>query len=168
MKRRLVIARALVNDPELLVLDEPTTGLDPQARLLVWETLLRLRRSGITVVLTSHYMEEAARLCDRIMIMDQGAVHAEGTPRALIERFAAPDVLEIHATDSRAVESAALDGLVRRREQHSDTVYLYNADNRLLLQRLTRAGVELRSHVARAATLEDVFLNITGRELSDA
>ena len=168
MKRRLVIARALVNDPELLVLDEPTTGLDPQARLLVWETLLRLRRSGITVVLTSHYMEEAARLCDRIMIMDQGAVHAEGTPRALIERFAAPDVLEIHATDSRAVESAALDGLVRRREQHGDTVYLYNADNRLLLQRLTRAGVELRSHVARAATLEDVFLNITGRELSDA
>ena len=166
MKHRLAIARGLVNDPEMMVLDEPTTGLDPQARLLMWQLLLGLRERGITLILTTHYMEEASRLCDRLVIMDEGKILAEGTPRSLIEHFAAPDVLEIIGGDSAAA-SLRLDGLVRRRERHGDIVYLYNEDNRTLLRRLAEAGVEVPQHVARQATLEDVFLNLTGRELTE-
>lgn len=167
MKRRLMIARALVNDPELLILDEPTTGLDPQGRLLVWEKLLSLRERGITLVLTTHYMEEAARLCDRLAIMDEGRIHAEGTTAELIRRFAAPDVLEIIGRDAHLPASSAVDGLVRRREHHGEVVYLYNDDNRILLHRLAEVGAEPARHVARPSTLEDVFLNITGRELNE-
>ena len=166
MKRRLAIARALVNDPEMLVLDEPTTGLDPQARLAVWEQLLDFRQRGITLVLTSHYMEEAARLCDRLVIMDEGKILAEGSPRELVERYAAADVLELLGVDLDAVR-APLDGLVRRRERHGETTYLYNDDNRVLLARLAQLGIEAPRHVARPATLEDVFLNLTGRELTE-
>jgi lipooligosaccharide transport system ATP-binding protein len=166
MKRRLSIARALVNDPEMLILDEPTTGLDPQARLLVWQLLLDLRSRGMTLVLTTHYMEEAARLCDRLVIMDEGRILAEGSPRALVERFAAADVLELIGVDFERVR-VPLDGIVRRREQHGETTYLYNDDNRVLLRRLAESGVETPRHVARAATLEDVFLNLTGRELAE-
>jgi lipooligosaccharide transport system ATP-binding protein len=167
MKRRLSLARGLVNDPELLILDEPTTGLDPQARLLVWEKLAGLRRSGMTLVITSHYMEEAARLCDRLVIMDEGRILTEGSPQELVRRFAAADVLEISAGELTLPDAAPLDGLVRRREQHGDTIYLYNEDNRALLRRLSELGVEPERHVARAATLEDVFLNMTGRQLSE-
>jgi lipooligosaccharide transport system ATP-binding protein len=167
MKRRLVIARALVNDPEILVLDEPTTGLDPQARLLVWEKLGALREAGLTLLLTTHYMEEAARLCNRVAIIDEGRILALGTPDALIDRFAASDVLElIDAADASALHEQ-LDGLVVRRERHGDTQYLFCADSRVLLQRLRELGFDPPRHVARRATLEDVFLNLTGRELVD-
>ncbi|HLW37583.1 MAG TPA: ABC transporter ATP-binding protein [Candidatus Eremiobacteraceae bacterium] len=165
MKRRLVIARALVNDPEMLVLDEPTTGLDPQARLLVWEKLTRYRDSGLTLLLTTHYMEEAERLCNRIAVIDEGRILAEGSPQELIRRFAGDDVLEIIGTQSELPALDQLDGLVMRREQHGDILYLYNSDNRTLLHRLAELGYEPPRHVARRATLEDVFLNITGREL---
>jgi lipooligosaccharide transport system ATP-binding protein len=166
MKHRLAIARGLVNDPEMMVLDEPTTGLDPQARLLMWQLLLGLRERGITLILTTHYMEEAARLCDRLVIMDEGKILAEGTPNQLIDRFAAPDVLEVIGVDFENVR-VPLDGLVRRRECHGETTYLYNEDNRALLRRLAEAGVDAPRHVARQATLEDVFLNLTGRELTE-
>lgn len=165
MKRRLVIARALINDPEMLVLDEPTTGLDPQARLLVWEKLTRYRDSGLTLLLTTHYMEEAERLCNRIAVIDEGRILAEGSPQELIRRFAGDDVLEIIGTQSELPAFEQLDGLVLRREQHGDILYLYNSDNRTLLHRLAELGYEPPRHVARRATLEDVFLNITGREL---
>jgi len=167
MKRRLMIARALVNDPELLILDEPTTGLDPQARLLVWEKLDRLRSEGKTLVLTSHYMEEAARLCERLVIMNEGLIVTEGAPNELIAQHAAHDVLEISGRDAAALESVTLDGVIHRRERHGDTLYLYNADNRALLRRFSELGMEPERHVARQATLEDVFLNLTGRELAE-
>ncbi|HLJ84069.1 MAG TPA: ABC transporter ATP-binding protein [Candidatus Eremiobacteraceae bacterium] len=166
MQRRLVIAKALVTDPELLILDEPTTGLDPQARLLVWETLAALKRSGLTIVLTTHYMDEAARLCDRIAIMDEGRIFALGTPAELIAAYAAPDVLEVSGADGAALAAAA-GGLLVRRERLGATDYLYTLDNGALLRALTAHGIELQRHVARPATLEDVFLNITGRELRD-
>ena len=167
MRRRLVIARALINDPELLVLDEPTTGLDPQARLSVWETLGALRERGKTLILTTHYMEEAARLCDRIAVMEEGRIFAEDSPEALVRRFAAAEVLEVTTDPARAEALAGADSLVRRRERHGDVTYLYNDDNRALLARLSAIGLEAQRHVARAATLEDVFLNITGRELGE-
>jgi lipooligosaccharide transport system ATP-binding protein len=164
MKRRLVIARALVNDPEMLVLDEPTTGLDPQARLLVWEKLMRFREAGLTLLLTTHYMEEAERLCNRIAVIEEGRILAAGSPHELIRHFAADDVLEIIGPPDK-LPLERLDGLVVRRERHGDILYLYNADNRELLHRLAELGYEPPRHVARRATLEDVFLNITGREL---
>ena len=170
MRRRLVIARALINEPELLVLDEPTTGLDPQARLMVWETLSALRRRGLTLVITTHYMEEAARLCDRIAVMEEGRIFAEDSPPNLVRRFAASDVLEVTVEGENADAFAGadgLDGLVRRRERHGDVTYLYTDDNRALLARLAEMGLDARRHVARPATLEDVFLNITGRELGE-
>lgn len=166
MKRRLAIARGLVNDPEMMVLDEPTTGLDPQARLLMWQLLLGLRERGITLILTTHYMEEAARLCDRLVIMDEGTILAAGTPGELVLRYAASDVLEVIGADFDAAR-IPLDGLVRRREQHGEITYLYNDDNRVLLHRLSELGIEAPRHVARPATLEDVFLNLTGRELTE-
>ncbi len=165
MKRRLVIARALVNDPEMLVLDEPTTGLDPQARLLVWEKLSRFRESGLTLLLTTHYMEEAARLCNRIAVIDEGKILAEGSPLELIDRFAGQDVLEVIGGDEELPDERTVAALVRRRERHGGVHYLYNSDNRVLLHRLAELGFEPKRHVARAATLEDVFLNMTGREL---
>ncbi|MBV8164624.1 MAG: ABC transporter ATP-binding protein [Candidatus Eremiobacteraeota bacterium] len=165
MKRRLVIARALVNRPDILVLDEPTTGLDPQARLLVWETLTRLINSGLTLLLTTHYMEEAARLCGRVAVIDEGRILAEAPPAQLVTQYAAEDVLEIVDADGRLPADTQLDGLVARRERHGDTVYLYNADNRVLLHRMAALGFDPPRHVARRATLEDVFLNMTGREL---
>ncbi len=167
MKRRLVIARALVNDPDILVLDEPTTGLDPQARLLVWEKLTRLLERGLTLLLTTHYMEEAARLCNRVAVIDEGRILAEGQPSQLIERFAAQDVLELVDVGGRLPDDERLDGLVLRRERHGETQYLYTADNRVLLHRLAELGFDPPRHVARQATLEDVFLNITGRGLSE-
>ncbi|MDQ6780810.1 MAG: ABC transporter ATP-binding protein, partial [Candidatus Eremiobacteraeota bacterium] len=131
MKRRLVIARALVNDPEMLVLDEPTTGLDPQARLLVWEKLMRFRNAGLTLLLTTHYMEEAERLCNRIAVIDEGRILAEGSPQQLIRQFAADDVLEIIGGAGELPAPERLNGLVLRRERHGDVDYLYNADNRV-------------------------------------
>lgn len=165
MKRRLVIARALINEPDVLVLDEPTTGLDPQARLLVWQKLTDLRAAGLTLLLTTHYMEEAARLCNRVAIIDEGKILAEGTPLELIEHFAAADVLEVIDAAERLPVDGRLDHFVVRRERHGETHYLFNADNRALLHRLSELGFDPPRHVARRATLEDVFLNLTGREL---
>jgi lipooligosaccharide transport system ATP-binding protein len=166
MQRRLVIAKALLNDPEMLVLDEPTTGLDPQARLMVWEMLSRLRAQGLTLVLTTHYMDEAARLCDRIAIMDEGRIFAEGSPRDLIAKYAARDVLEIAGGDD-VPDDGDLGTLIVRRERHGATAYLYSDDNRTLLRALAMRGIDPARHVARPATLEDVFLNITGRDLAE-
>jgi lipooligosaccharide transport system ATP-binding protein len=166
MQRRLVIAKALLNDPELLVLDEPTTGLDPQARLMVWEMLLSLRARGLTLVLTTHDMDEAARLCDRLAIMDEGRIFAEGTPYDLIAQYAARDVLELGCGDV-IPDDGGLEALIVRREHHGATAYLYNDDNRALLRALAARGIDPERHVARPATLEDVFLNITGRDLAE-
>lgn len=166
MQRRLVIAKALLNDPEMLVLDEPTTGLDPQARLMVWEMLLTLRAQGLTLVLTTHDMDEAARLCDRLAIMDEGRIFAEGSPRELISIYAARDVLEL-AGGEEVPEDGEVGTLVVRRERHGSTAYLYSDDNRTLLRALAARGIDPARHVARPATLEDVFLNITGRDLAE-
>jgi lipooligosaccharide transport system ATP-binding protein len=166
MQRRLVIAKALLNDPELLVLDEPTTGLDPQARLMVWEMLSSLRARGLTLVLTTHDMDEAARLCDRLAIMDEGRIFAEGTPHDLIAQYAARDVLELAGGDE-IPEDGVLETLIVRREYHGTTTYLYSDDNRTLLHALAARGIDPARHVARPATLEDVFLNITGRDLAE-
>ena len=166
MQRRLVIAKALLNDPEMLVLDEPTTGLDPQARLMVWEMLGSLRARGLTLVLTTHYMEEAARLCDRIAIMDEGRIFAEGSPHELIAQYAARDVLELAGGDEVPVDGE-FGALIVRREHHGATSYLYSDDNRTLLRALAARGIDPARHVARPSTLEDVFLNITGRDLAE-
>ena len=129
-----------MNDPDLLVLDEPTTGLDPQGRLLVWEKLSLLRAQGVTLLLTTHYMEEAARLCDRLVVMDAGRVYAEGTPSQLIAQYAANDVLEIACDAAALPDAAALDGLLRRSERHGETSYLYTDDGPALLGRLSALG----------------------------
>jgi lipooligosaccharide transport system ATP-binding protein len=168
MKRRLILARALVNRPELLVLDEPTTGLDPQARHLVWERLRELKRSGVAMLLTTHYMEEAEQLCDRLIVMDHGRIVAEGAPAALIERHVGRDVIEVATGDDPARRTRIVD-LVRpfggRVETLGDRVVIYAdgaVDVRALLAAL--ASEEL---VHRRATLEDVFLMLTGRELRE-
>ncbi|HEX6989025.1 MAG TPA: ATP-binding cassette domain-containing protein [Bacillota bacterium] len=168
MKRRAVIARALLNEPEMIVLDEPTTGLDPQARLLVWQALRRLRDEGRTLLLTTHYMEEASRLCDRLVIMDHGRIIAEGAPQALIREQVSPWVLEVHGS---APDLGALPGraraLVRRIERAGDTSYLYNDDNDALLDALRASGRAPGEYLARPANLEDLFVILTGRELRE-
>ncbi|HJQ29118.1 MAG TPA: ABC transporter ATP-binding protein [Rubrobacter sp.] len=167
MKRRLLIARALINDPEIVVLDEPTTGLDPQARLLVWDRLRRLTDEGKTLILTTHYMEEAARLCDRLAIMEGGLIIAEGTPGALVEEHVSPQVLELR-TDHRSLEEllpiveAASDAVERTGE---DRLLAYTEDADALLQDVRSSGVGIENTVYRQAGLEDVFLRLTGRRL---
>ena len=168
MKRRLVLARALINRPELLVLDEPTTGLDPQARHLVWERLRELKRSGVAMLLTTHYMDEAAQLCDRLVVMDQGCIIAAGTPAELIERYVGREVIEVFTGGDprrRAAVLAALRPFAAHVEEIGDAVVVHlngHADPRPMLTAL--AGEEL---VHRRATLEDVFLRLTGRELRE-
>jgi lipooligosaccharide transport system ATP-binding protein len=167
MKRRLLIARALINDPEIVVLDEPTTGLDPQARLLVWDRLRRLTAEGKTLILTTHYMEEAARLCDRLAIMEGGLIIAEGTPGALVEEHVSPEVLELR-TDHGSLEEllpiveAASDAVERTGE---DRLLAYTEDAGALLENVRSSGVGIENTVYRQAGLEDVFLRLTGRRL---
>jgi lipooligosaccharide transport system ATP-binding protein len=167
MKRRLLIARALINDPEIVILDEPTTGLDPQARLLVWDRLRKLAAEGKTLVLTTHYMEEAARLCDRLVIMESGLIIAEGAPRALVEEHVSPEVLELR-TDRRSLEQilpiveAASDAVERTGE---DRLLAYTEDADALLENVRSSGVGIENTVYRQAGLEDVFLRLTGRRL---
>jgi len=164
MKRRLTIARALVNDPELLILDEPTTGLDPQARHLIWSRLRELRRAGKTLLLTTHFMEEAERLCDELVIMDAGRILSQGSPRALIHRHVEAHVVEVPRAASEF--RSRLDGLDGYRlEALGDTTYLYADDARPLLHRLEDAPGLTCLH--RPANLEDVFLRLTGHELRD-
>lgn len=164
MQRRLTIARALINDPELIVLDEPTTGLDPQARHMVWARLRSLRQSGKTLLLTSHYMEEAERLCDDLVIMDHGKILDQGPPRALVKRHVEPEVVELRGAADMAAE--LLDGSVDcRTEIVGDTVYCYTHDARPLIQQID--SVDNLVFLHRPANLEDVFMKLTGRELKD-
>ena len=166
LKRRVMIARSLVNAPRLLLLDEPTTGLDPQARQAVWQRLRALRRGGVTMVLTTHYMEEAAQLCDRIVLMGKGHILLEGTPAALVRERAGEQVVEVHEPEPerRAALAARFDGLAEV-EASSDVLYLYGPDGRALLDRVMRLCPEAEAHL-RPANLEDVYLRLTGRELA--
>ena len=164
MKRRLTLARALVNEPQLVFMDEPTTGLDPQARHLIWERLRRLTQEGRTLVLTTHFMEEAERLCHRLAIMDRGRIIAEGSPRELIANHIEPHVVEVFGEELEAWLGEAR-ALAPRLERAGDSAFLYAADPAPLLATLHgRAGL---SYLHRPASLEDVFLKLTGRELRD-
>jgi ABC-type multidrug transport system, ATPase component len=164
MQRRLIIARALINNPKLLILDEPTTGLDPQARHLIWQRLRELKAKGVTMILTTHYMEEAEKLCDRIAVMDSGKILTEDNPEALIERHAGKHVFEIrHAKDNEILET--LQGLEFSLERAGDTVYLFSRNGNEIGKRLL--SVENAEVLHRRANLEDVFLKLTGKELRD-
>ncbi len=168
MKRRLTIARALVNEPELVLLDEPTTGLDPQARHLVWERLFRLKQQGVTLVLTTHYMDEAEQLCDRLVVMDGGKIVAEGSPRALIERYSTREVVELRfAAESQEVFADKLAGLGERLEVLPDRVLLYVSDGDAAVADVHRRALSPASVLVRRSSLEDVFLHLTGRTLVD-
>jgi lipooligosaccharide transport system ATP-binding protein len=168
MKRRLTIARALINDPEIVLLDEPTTGLDPQARHLVWERLFRLKQQGVTLVLTTHYMDEAEQLCDRLVVMDGGRIVAEGGPRELIERYATREVLELRfAGDDQTPYADKLGGIGERVEVLPDRILLYTADGDDALAEVTTRGLHPSGVLVRRSSLEDVFLHLTGRRLVD-
>jgi lipooligosaccharide transport system ATP-binding protein len=167
MKRRLTIARALVNEPELLLLDEPTTGLDPQARHLLWERLYRLKREGVTQIITTHYMDEAEQLCDRLVVMDGGLIVAEGSPAELIERYSTREVLELRFPPGDAPAAEVLAPLAERVEQLPDRLLVYTADGEHVQGELARAGHRPLSALVRRSTLEDVFLRLTGRSLVD-
>jgi lipooligosaccharide transport system ATP-binding protein len=167
MKRRLTIARALVNDPELLLLDEPTTGLDPQARHALWDRLFRLKQQGVTLVLTTHYMDEAEHLCDRLVIMDRGRIAEQGSPVDLIRRLSTREVVELRfAGEPPAVAEATFDGLVARVEALPDRVLLYTDDGDALVP-AAHERLRPQSVLVRRSTLEDVFLRLTGRMLVD-
>ena len=168
MKRRLTIARALVSRPELLILDEPTTGLDPQARHLLWDRLFRLKQDGVSQVVTTHYMDEAEQLCDRLVIMDHGRFAAEGSPRELIERYSTRDVVELRfATPEDQAGALELGSLAERMEVLPDRLLLYTDDGDALLGESHRRGHSPISGLVRRSTLEDVFLRLTGRSLID-
>ena len=168
MKRRLTIARALVNEPEMVLLDEPTTGLDPQARHLVWEQLFRLKQQGVTLVLTTHYMDEAEQLCDRLVVMDAGKIVAEGSPRALIERYSTREVVELRFNvESQEVFADKLTGVGERLEVLPDRVLLYVADGDEAVAEVHRRALNPATVLVRRSSLEDVFLHLTGRTLVD-
>jgi lipooligosaccharide transport system ATP-binding protein len=167
MKRRLTIARSLVNDPEVLLLDEPTTGLDPQARHVVWDRLFRLKQQGVTLVLTTHYMDEAEQLCDRLVVMDRGKIAEEGSPLELIRRLSTREVVELRfADDPPQVEEQMFDGRVARIEKLPDRVLLYTDDGDALVP-VAHELLHPQSVLVRRSTLEDVFLRLTGRTLVD-
>ncbi|MER6951188.1 ATP-binding cassette domain-containing protein [Nonomuraea sp. NPDC000554] len=168
MKRRLTIARAMVNDPDLVLLDEPTTGLDPQARHLLWERLFRLKQRGVTLVLTTHYMDEAEQLCDRLVVMDGGRIVAEGSPRALIEAYASPEVVELRF-GAEALEGfvPSLEGVGDRVDVLPDRILLYAKDGDAAVSEVHRRELTPSSVLVRRSSLEDVFLHLTGRTLVD-
>ncbi len=168
MKRRLTIARALVNEPEVLLLDEPTTGLDPQARHVLWDRLFRLKRRGVTLVLTTHYMDEAEQLCDRLVVMDRGKIVAEGSPRQLIDSYSTREVLELRfEADDHAPYAPKVSGLAERIEVLPDRLLLYTDDGDATASAVHGRGLRPLSMLARRSTLEDVFLHLTGRTLVD-
>ncbi|HEX3796362.1 MAG TPA: ABC transporter ATP-binding protein [Acidimicrobiales bacterium] len=168
MKRRLTIARALISDPDLLILDEPTTGLDPQARHLLWDRLYRLKQEGVTLVITTHYMDEAEQLCDRLVVMDKGRFAAEGSPRQLIEEHATKEVVELRfgPGEHEAIAPKVAD-LAERHEVLPDRILLYTDDGDAALSEVAGKGLVPRSTLVRRSTLEDVFLRLTGRTLID-
>jgi lipooligosaccharide transport system ATP-binding protein len=168
MKRRLTIARGLINQPELLILDEPTTGLDPQARHALWDRLYRLKQQGVTLIITTHYMDEAEQLCDRLVVMDKAKIAAEGSPAQLIAEFSTREVVELRfAVGEQEKAMDLLDGVVTRVEALPDRVLLYTADGDATATEVTARGVHPESTVVRRSTLEDVFLRLTGRMLVD-
>ncbi len=168
MKRRLTIARALISEPDLLILDEPTTGLDPQARHLLWERLYRLRADGVTLIITTHYMDEAEQLCDRLVVMDHGHIVAEGPPRGLIDRYSTREVLELRfRLDAHPELASGLEGLATRVEVLPDRLLLYVEDGDRALESVHAQGLTPTSALVRRSTLEDVFLALTGRTLVD-
>lgn len=168
MKRRLTIARALVNEPDLLLLDEPTTGLDPQARHLLWDRLYRLKQRGVTQVLTTHYMDEAEQLCDRLVVMDNAKIVAEGSPRELIDQYSTREVLELRFPPGFQDEpDGRFEGIADRVETLPDRVLLYTADGEAAIAAVHNHGLRPESTLVRRSTLEDVFLRLTGRRLVD-
>ncbi len=166
MKRRVVIARGLINTPDLFILDEPTTGLDPQARHILWDRLYRLKQQGVTLIITTHYMDEAEQLCDRLVIMDGGKIVAEGSPRELIEEYAPRDVVELRfPVDVLEAIENRVRGLAPRTEILADRALLYTEDAEKTIATVTAEGLEPEMVLARRSTLEDVFLRLTGRTL---
>jgi lipooligosaccharide transport system ATP-binding protein len=169
LKRRLTIARSLINDPDILILDEPTTGLDPQARHVVWDRLFRLKQRGVTLILTTHYMDEAEQLCDRLVVMDHGRFAAEGGPRELIDRYCSPEVLELRFDP--AVHDATAEKLkdfsAERTEVLADRILLYVRNGDEALAAVRAKGFDPLTTLVRRGTLEDVFLRLTGRRLED-
>ena len=168
MKRRLTIARSLMSDPDLLLLDEPTTGLDPQARHILWDRLYRLKQDGVTLVLTTHYMDEAEQLCDRLVVMDRGHIVAKGSPRSLIQQHATREVLELRFPIGAAEQHAPeVNGIGERIETLPDRILIYAHDGDEALAEIHRRGLEPIGSLVRRASLEDVFLRLTGRTLVD-
>jgi lipooligosaccharide transport system ATP-binding protein len=169
MKRRLTIARSLVNNPDVLLLDEPTTGLDPQARHTVWDRLFRLKQRGVTLILTTHYMDEAEQLCDRLVVMDKAKIVAEGSPRELIQRFSTREVVELRFAADQQPEQLVerMNGLARRLEALPDRLLLYTDDGDATAAGMHDLGLQPESVLVRRSTLEDVFLHVTGRTLVD-
>ncbi len=166
MKRRLTIARSLINEPELLLLDEPTTGLDPQARHLVWDRLYRLKQQGTTLVLTTHYMDEAEQLCDRLVVMDKAKIVAVGSPRELIDQYSTREVLELRfPVGVQETLDGKLDGLGDRIEHLPDRVLVYAADGEAVATLVHERGLQPETTLVRRSSLEDVFLRLTGRTL---
>ena len=166
MKRRLTIARALINDPRILLLDEPTTGLDPQARHILWDRLFRLKEQGTTLVLTTHYMDEAEQLCDRLIVVDKGRIMAEGAPAALIKQYSTREVLEVRfRSDQNAGAAGKLEGIGDRLEVLPDRVLVYAEDGEKALVEVTKRGLQPITSLVRRSSLEDVFLRLTGRSL---
>jgi lipooligosaccharide transport system ATP-binding protein len=172
MKRRLTIARSLMSEPDLLLLDEPTTGLDPQARHILWDRLYRLKQRGVTLVLTTHYMDEAEQLCDRLVVMDQGRIVAEGSPRKLIDEYATREVLELRFVtgdvgDDLDVSGVDIEGIGERSETLPDRILIYAYDGEAALAEVHRRGLDPVGSLVRRSSLEDVFLRLTGRTLVD-
>jgi lipooligosaccharide transport system ATP-binding protein len=169
MKRRLTIARSLINDPDILILDEPTTGLDPQARHVVWDRLFSLKQRGVTLILTTHYMDEAEQLCDRLVVMDHGRIAAEGTPRELIAGYSTPEVLELRfPREERDIALEKIKDLSpERTEATADRLLIYANDGDDFAKRVRLAGLTPLTELVRRSTLEDVFLHLTGRTLVD-
>ena len=166
LQRRLAIARGLVNEPEILMLDEPTTGLDPQARHILWDRLFRLKEQGVTLVITTHYMDEAEQLCDRLIVMDKGKIMAEGSPAALIKQYSSKEVVELRfGTDKNEKVAEELKDFAERIEVLPDRILLYTDKGEELLAKIVEAGHNPVTSLVRRSSLEDVFLRLTGRSL---
>ncbi|MEI6406141.1 MAG: ABC transporter ATP-binding protein [Actinomycetes bacterium] len=166
MKRRLTIARALISEPEILMLDEPTTGLDPQARHILWDRLFRLKEQGVTLLITTHYMDEAEQLCDRLIVMDKGSIMAEDSPAGLIKTYSTKEVLEVRfGSDKNALVAGQLEALCERIEVLPDRILMYGEDGENLLHTMKESGLHPLTSLVRRSSLEDVFLRLTGRSL---
>ncbi len=166
MKRRLTIARSLINEPDILLLDEPTTGLDPQARHILWDRLFRLKEAGVTLVITTHYMDEAEQLCDRLIVMDKGRIMAEGTPAGLIREYSSREVVELRfGSDRNARLAEQLGGFGDRIEVLPDRILIYTDSGEEDLARIVERGLRPLTSLVRRSSLEDVFLRLTGRSL---